>query len=318
MDNHKPEIELLKLFDALINTITKLKKIRDDEIPFSLIYELLNMTSNSRSKTFSESSDWLDPELADSLMEQGLIQEIIHIPEGNRKFALTLRGIARCASIRYGKTLGEQFVGFLERTDRRYNTTIQNKLLWDEKLASLSMILLASTSPSAAIRLNIEANKNMLTKVFQETLVCLKTHRVLNKDEKLKSGSRGEAVSSYLMSRLNALPPKINHYYKHIGRGSEYFLDIQLNDDIDAKRLLFLLKKIFESYDSTCNYTEVYKDLTRLSQFYYPRFLSRSVNPNVVLSILKKLKEFMERDVLTLPLAHQPARTVDPALTDRN
>jgi hypothetical protein len=300
----KPETELLRLLDALAGAMVKSKRVKDDEVPHSLIYELLNMTLNSRSKVFSGSADWLDPKLADNLMEQGLIQKVMSGADEGGKFALTFRGIARCIHIKYGKTFEEQFVGFLERTDRKFNTTEQVGFLWNEKLACLSMVLLASTSPSAAIRLNIEANKNMLTEVFQKTLACLKIHGLVDKDAELKTVSRGESVSSALMSRLYTLPRKTNHYYKYIGKGSEYFLDIQRDDDVDEKRLFFLLRRIFENYIPACDYGRLYKELAQVSQLYYPRFRSRSVSPKIVLSVLKKLKDFTDREVMNLPFIH--------------
>jgi hypothetical protein len=144
----------------------------------------------------------------------------------------------------------------------------------------------------------------MLTEVFQRTLVCLKTYGMVRKEEELKTVSRGESLSSALMSRLDALPRKTNYYYKYIGKGSEYFLDIQMGNDVDEKRLFFLLRRVFEKYIPTCDYGKMYQELAEVSQLCYPRFLSRSVNPNVVLGVLRKMKDFMDKEILNLPLTH--------------
>jgi len=296
---------MLKLFDYLVATVEESKRIKEMDVPSSLIFELLNMTITSKSRVFSESADWLDPKLVDTLMEQGLIQGVISESDVNEKYSLTFKGIARCIYFKYGKTLEEQYDSFLEKTDQKFNTSEQTQLLWNEKVASLALILLASTSPSSAIRLNLEANKTMLTEIFQRTLACLKTYGMVRKEEELKTVSRGESLSSALMSRLDALPRKTNYYYKYIGKGSEYFLDIQLNQEIDVKRMLFLLRRIFEKYRPACDYRKMYKELAEISQLYYPRFLSRSVSPAIVLSILRKLKDFMDKDILNLPLLPQ-------------
>jgi len=291
--------EMLKLFEGLVSTVEKSKKIKKEDIWSKLIFEIYSMTENSKSKKFAESAVWLDSEVADTLLEQGSIQRVG--TKDDEKYTLTFKGIAKCISIKYSKTLEEQFLSFLELSDKKFNTVEQTKLLWDEKLASLSLILLASTSPSSAIRLNNEANKAVLTEVFQKVLSCMKRFDMIEKEHELKTVDRGESPVSALMSRLNTLARKTNHYYQYVGKGSEYYLDIEKNGGVDEKRLFFLLRRIFEHYDSTWNYEEMYKELVGISQLYYPRFLSRSANPTIVLTILQKLKDFVDREVLHLP-----------------
>lgn len=291
--------EMLRLFEELVSVMEQSKRIKREEVQSKLIFEIYNMTENSKSKKFAESALWIDPEAAEVLLEQGTIQRIQ--VEDSEKYSLTFKGIAQCIQIKYGITLEEQFLNFLGLSDKKFNTAEQTKLQWDEKLASLSLILLASTSPSSAIRLNNEQNKAVLTEVFQSALACMKKFNLIGKEHNLRTVNRGEAPVSALMSRLNALPRKTNHYYKIVGRGSEYYFDIEKNNNIDEKRLFFLLRRIFEKYDPTCNYEELYKELSDLSQLYYPRFLSRSVDPITVLTILQKLKEFLDNEILQLP-----------------
>jgi len=293
------EDEMLRLFDGLISVMGQSKRIKKEDVPSKLIFEIYGMTENSKSKKFAESATWLNPEVADTLLEQGIIQRVIS--EDNEKYALTFKGIAQCIRIKYGKTLEEQFLNFLELSDKKFNTVEQTKLLWNEKLASLSLVLLASTSPSSAIRLNNEANKAVLTEVFQKVLACLKRFDMIEKEYELKTVSRGESPVSALMSRLDTLARKTKHYYKYVGKGSEYYFDIEKDSGIDEKRLFFLLRRIFEQYNPSCDYGEMYKELAGISQLYYPRFLSRSVNSTIVLTILQKLKDFMDEEILHLP-----------------
>ncbi|MEM2143934.1 MAG: hypothetical protein QW279_01115 [Candidatus Jordarchaeaceae archaeon] len=294
-----PENEMLSLFERLVSVMEQAKRIKKEDAPSKLIFEIYSMTENTKSKKFAESSLWLAPEVAEILLEKGFIHRIN--AEDCEKYALTFKGIAHCIKIKYGKNLEEQFLNFLELSDRKFNTVEQTKLSWDEKLASLSLILLASTSPSSAIRLNNEANKIVLTEVFQNILTCMKKFNIIEKEHTLRSVNRGEAPVSALMSRLNDLPRKTNHYYKFVGKGSEYYFDIEKDNKIDEKKLYFLLRRVFENYDSNCNYEEIYRDLVEISQRYYPRFLLRNVNSMTVLTILQKLKDFLAYEILYLP-----------------
>ncbi|MEM3572852.1 MAG: hypothetical protein QXJ62_01280 [Nitrososphaeria archaeon] len=294
------EDEMLRLFEELISVMERARKMKREDVPLRLIFEMYNMTENRKAKNFAESALYLDPEIAETLLEQGVIQKIRF--EDSEKYALTFKGIAQCIQLKYGVTLDKQFLNFLELSDRKFSLGGQEKLQWDEKLASLSLILLGSTSPSSAIRLNNEQNKSVLTEVFQNVLDCMKKFNIVEKEHTLRTVNRGETPVSAVMSRLNALPRKTNHYYKILGRGSEYYFDIEKDNNIDEKKLFFLLRRIFEYYEPNCNYAEMYKELADISQLYYPRFLSRTVNPFIILTILQKLKEFLDVEIYRLPI----------------
>lgn len=296
----KRHSELMKLFDALIDVMEQSQRIKREDVPSRLIFEIYGMTENTKSKKFRDSAIYIVPGVANALLEQGLVQKIVS--EEGEKYALTFRGIAQCIETKYEKRLDIQFAEFLELADERFNTAEQTNLQWNEKLATLSLILLASASPSSAIRLNSEMNKRILAEVFQKTLVCLKKYGLVKMKEELRTVSRGESPASALMSRLDTLARKTNYYYKYIGKGSEYYFDIETKGNIDEKRLSFLLGRAFGHFDPGCDYKEMYKELAEISQIYYPRFHSRSVNPALVLSILKDLKDFMQDQILRLPL----------------
>jgi len=294
--------EIIRLLQELI-VIMKSKGIKEEEIPSNLLFEIYNMSRNNMSKVLSDSATWVDPQLIDTMLDQGIIQRVMS--ENIEKYALTFKGIAQAIQIKYGKTLGELFLNFLEQSDHKFATTEQTPLSWKEKLASLSLILVASTSTSSAIRLNNDANKAVLDEVFEKTLACLKKFAMVGKNEELKTPSRGEHPVSALMSRVNELTRKTNLYYKNVREVSGYYLDVEKDSDIDNKRLFFLLRKIFGYYDPNCNYGEMYKELEQISQLYSPRFLARSTNPMVSLSILKRLKEFMNHEIWHLPQQSQ-------------
>ncbi len=292
------EDELLKLFEELLYAVKHdNKRISNAEIPSNLIFTMLTMRTNKKSLIFSESATWVDPRHVDALLEQGMIQRTISEEQG--KFALTLRGIAHCIQQRFGKSLADQFLSFLELSDQKLNTTEQVQLDWKEKLACLGLILLASTSPSSAIDLNDDANKAVLGEVFQKTLDCLKKHNIVGQENKIGTVSRGESPVSALMCRLDKLPRKTNHYYSFTG-GSQYYLDIEKGNDVSRKRLSFLLKRIFEKYNPDVDYPTMCNELAEISQTYHPRFRARSTNPAVVLSILAGLRDFGQREILLM------------------
>jgi hypothetical protein len=291
----------MKLFEIMLDVvITQSKKISRENAQSRLIFEIFNMWSSTKSKVFTESAIWISPEIANSLVEQGLVQKISS--EEGEKYALTFAGIAQCIRKKYSKTFDVQFTDFLALVDQKFNAVEQTTLNWDEKLAILSLTLLASSSESSAIRLNNETNKKILAEVFQRTLTCLKKYGLIDKKEELRTVSRGESPASALMSRLDNIARKTNHYYKFIGKGSQYYLDIENNGIIDERRLYFLLKKVFGQFDTNCNYDQMQKELEEISQSYYPRFLARSLNPNILYNISKLLRDFMQTEILHLPM----------------
>lgn len=297
---------MMKLFEKLVYVMEKTRRIKEETAPSNMIFTIQTMTKNSMSKVFFESATWIESEAAEALLEQGIIQRIVS--ENDGKYALTFRGIAQCVYMKYGISHERQFLRFLELLDQKFNTAEQGRLSWKEKLACLSLIILASTSTSSAVRLNSQANKAVLTEVFQKILNYLKEYDLIQKEAKLKTVSRDETPVSALMSRLNALPRKTNHYY--FGKNSEYFLDIEKNGQIIEKRVSFLLKKIFESYSPDFSYQEMYMRLAEISHVYYPRFQARSVDTTVVFGILRKLKTFMDSEVLQLPLKTEVPSTL--------
>jgi predicted transcriptional regulator len=289
----------LRLLENLVLTMEQTKKIKREDIPSALLFDIFGMNRNNISKLFSDSRLWMSPASVDSLSEQGLIQKIA--TENDEQYALTFKGVARAIEMKHGASFEHQFTKFLELSDQKFNTGELSKFRWDEKLASMSLILVASTSVSSAVRLNNEGNKTVLGEVFDRTLICLKKYGIIGEKEELKTKSRGESPVSALMSRLNSLSRKTNHYYTNIAQESGYFFDIEKDGGIDEKRLFFLLRRIFEHSRQDCRYEEMYTALAELSQRYLPRFRDRITNPVISLTILKKLKEFTDFEIWHLP-----------------
>jgi hypothetical protein len=290
--------ELLSLFERMIIAVEETKKIKSEAVSSDLIFKIYEMNNSNRKKLFSDSASWLDSSLAIELLERGFVQKI---GEDSNKYALTLKGIAYCVEKKYGKMLDEQFVRFLELSDCKFMSEGQSELTWKEKLATMALILLSSTSPNSAIFLTNDYNKEMFNEVFEKTLALLKKFKIINESEKLGTVDRGESPVSALMSRLQTLASKTNYYYKFVGKGSVYFFDIEENGEVVQKKMFFLLRKIFERYDATCNYEEMNRELAEISQRYSPRFQDRTIKPSVMFSILKNLEDFLDVEIRRMP-----------------
>ena len=295
--------EMKKIFVSLIDVMKKHKKMNRNSIPSRLLYEIYNMWTTTKSKILHKSACWIEPNIANRLIEKGFVQKVSS--ETDEKYSLTLTGIAHCIEAIYGKKLDEQFIDFLTLVDRKFRTVEEAAFNWKEKLGTLSLILLASSSQSSAIRLTNETNKRTLAEVFQKTLVILKDFGIVVRKEELKRVDRGESIASAHMSRLNKLARKTNHYYKIIGRGSEYYLDIEKNEKLDKTRLFFLLRKVFDRFDPQCEYEMLCKELQKISQEFYPRFVARTLNPLILLNISKSLSRFMQFEIMKMPIDRQ-------------
>lgn len=97
------------------------------------------------------------------------------------------------------------------------------------------------------------------------------------------------------------MPGKTNRYYQFVGRGSIYFIAIEDNGEVDQKKMFFLLGKIFENYESTCNYEEMNKELAEISQRYSPRFQERTIKASIMFSVLRNLEDFLDMEIRRLP-----------------
>lgn len=292
------DTEVTRLFTRLVDVMEKNKKISRDTISSHLLYEIYSMWTTTKSKILHESAIWIEPEIANRLIEEGLVQRITS--ENDEKYALTLTGIAHCIKKTYRKKLSEQFTDFLALVDQKFNTVEKVAFSWKEKLGTLTLLLLSSTAKSSAIHLDNETNKRFLGETFKKILDILKKYNIVKEKAKLKTVARGESLASAHMARLNKLSRKTNHYY--IGKDSRYYLDIEKDEKLDKKRLFFLLRKVFDSYNPDCNYDMMNKELQDISQEYYHRFLSRNPNPLILYSLSKNIKKFLEFEIMKMAM----------------
>jgi len=292
--------DLLRLFEDFLTSFrkqTKKSKASSDyEIETAIILQLIKMNGNNRSKIFSSGASWINPKNSDVLLEQRLIQSIP--TENGEKYSLSLSGIAECIKIKSKISLEQQYASFLQSADKDFNKTEGAQLDWREKLATISLILLASTSESSAIKLVNNQNQTVLMEVFQEVLSCMKKYHLAEDKDDLKPSSRGENPVAGHFARLDTLPRRTNHYY--YGKEYIYYFAIEKDQSVDSEKLSFLLKRCFEGYDETVNYNEMYQELSKISQKYSPRFLGRTINPGSILNILGQIREFLDTEIYHL------------------
>jgi len=294
------EAEKKKLLESLIAAVAKTRRVKRQDLPSKVLFEIYNMNQNNMSKVLSESAMWLTPSHANSLLDQGYVQRIVS--EGQEKYTLTFKGISDCVKYSYGQTLEEQFLKFLDYSDLKFASVEASPFKWDEKLAGISLILVGSTSASSAIRLNNDTNRAVFTEVFDRVFICLKKFGLVNVDEKLRKVSRGESPVMAVMSRLNTLARKTNHYYRSIPQESAYFFDIETEGTTDERKLSFLFRKMFQS-SPEANFDEMFKELADISRVYSPRFLARSTNQTNELLIVRKMKDFFDSDIHSITIA---------------
>jgi hypothetical protein len=293
--------DLIRLFENLsISSKKKIKKVKTDTIDekneTSIILQLIKMNGNNRSQIFTSSADWVNPKNIELLLEKRFIQSIPS--ENGEKYALSLAGIAECIRIKSQISLEDQYITFLHNADKEFNKIEDPHLEWKEKLATLSLTLLGSTSQLSAITLDNNQNQAVLAEVFQEVLSCLKRYGLVEQKEELKPSSRGENPIAGVFARLDTLPRKTNHYY--YGKDYVYYISVETKQEIDFDKLTFIFKKIFDGYEGSYNYADMYQELSRISQKYSPRFLGRSINPSILLVMLGQLKEFLDTDIYHL------------------
>jgi hypothetical protein len=288
--------KLLLMFDSLTSEMISKSLLKQSEIPSDLVFKLLSMKDNNRSPLFLKSALWIDETIVEEMLENGLLQVV---DEQRKRYALTFKGIAKCIELKYGLPLGPQYSEFLNCVDKIYSAVDQSCLKWQEKLATLSFLLMGATSKDSAIRLISENNVKILTEVFEKTLECLKKYQMIGPKVDMKTGRREETPLLYLINRLQDLPKRTSHYYRSPG-DSVYFLDVEEEGKINSNRIQFLLKRVFEEYDKNCMYKDLEQDLQKISLRYSPSFLERKILQKNLFEILGQLAEFMT-DIHHLP-----------------
>jgi len=292
---------LLLLFDNLISVLKSKKNIKNTEIPNSILFELLNMTKNNLASLLIESADYIESEYRDILKKEKLIQAINK--DDIEKQVLTLKGIAYCIKIKFEKSYEEQFISYLKLADDKYSIeTEKTSLDWKEKLATLTLLLLASTSESSAIVLDEEINQKTFEAALNETLVTLKQYGIFDSILEIPK-TRGEPPAALFMrSRVTDLPRKTNQRYTNIGCGKVYYLDIEIKEGINEEKIIYLLSRIFEYNDPNVKYYDLKNSIMKISEKYHPQFLTRRVNSRAIFGITNIIDTFFDSKLWELPV----------------
>ena len=289
---------LLKLYNNLIYEVEKSSVIKKYN-PSSIINELIIVTKNNRSNIFTNISMYLSSDISQKLLDLELIQGIS--VQGIKKWTITLKGLAYNIAIQEQISFNEQYFVLLKYFDSKFNLESDKKFDWKEKLVTLSLILMVSTSQASAIVLDNSSNRELFEEMLEKTLSCLNRYKINDEKKKLPK-SRGEPPATLIMrSRINDLPAKTNHVYVNLGSGGGYYLDIEQDKALDKEKMWFLLNLVFEQYDMSIKYDELKDELIHISEQYSPQMLTRNVDSRILFDILNKLDEYFNIEIRNLP-----------------
>ena len=284
---------LLKLYDNFIYDVKKSVIKKYD--PTSIISELHFINNNNRSSIFTNISTTLSDSISRNLQDHELIQSIS--VQGIKKWTLTLKGLAYNISNQESTTFVDQYSSLIKNFDDKFNFKSITKLDWKEKLATLSLLVMASTSKNSAIKLDNSSNRDIFEEILTKTLDCLKQHKIIDKKRKLPK-SRGEPPSTLFMrSRINDLPAKTNDVYVNLGKGKGYYLDIEQELELNKEKMWFLLNLVFEPYNAAINYDDLKNELITISEQYSTQMLTRNVDSGILFDTLNKIDEYFNIEI---------------------
>jgi hypothetical protein len=284
---------LLNLYDNFIYEVKNSVIKKYD--PTSIISELHFVNNNNRTSIFTNISINLTADISNKLQIQELIQSVS--VQGIKKWTFTLKGLAYIISNQELITFADQYSNLLKNFDDKFNFKSNTKLDWKEKLATLSLLVMASTSKNSSIKLDNSSNRDIFEKILTKTLDCLKHHKIVDKKRKLPK-SRGEPPSTLFMrSRINDLPAKTNDVYVNLGKGKGYYLDIEQELELNKEKMWFLLNLVFEPYNAAINYDDLKNELITISEQYSTQMLTRNVDSGILFDTLNKIDEYFNIEI---------------------
>uniref|UniRef100_A0A7C3F3N5 Uncharacterized protein n=1 Tax=Candidatus Methanomethylicus mesodigestus TaxID=1867258 RepID=A0A7C3F3N5_9CREN len=289
---------LLNLFESLERLYYKQKKIKRLDAPSEFIYDLSKFTKNNLSKVMFESAQCLPRDIAEILIKNKQIRKLPS--EDIPKYAITFFGIATCLERKYNVSFYDQYKATINRFDEEISFGEEEKWDWKEKLATITLLMLFSTSEISAIKLDNPRNKENLNQIFSLILTCLQKYAIIDHSKTLPIVKRGESPSSAIMARLNSLPKKTSHIFTFT-QESGYYLNLEKNGELDIAKLNMILRKIFEYYDANLDYQKIYEDLYEISRNFKMQFSNRQINPHITLDVSYRVRDFFENELYKYP-----------------
>ena len=290
---------LVRLYDNFQYEIKKNKIIKKYD-PCSIIYELLTVTKNNRSSILTNISVTLTDDVANNLENLGLLQSLN--VQGIKKWTITLQGLSYIISDYDSLSIYDQYASLLRCFDSKFKLESKKQLEWKEKLVTLSLILMVSTSKTSAIVLDNSSNRTLFEELLGSTLSCLNRHNIFEKKRKLPKSKGGKPMATLIVrSGISDLPAKTNDVYVNLGGGEGYYLDIEQNLELDKEKMWFLMNLIFEHYDTSVNYNELKTELINISEQFSTQMMTRNVNSRILFDILNKIDEYFNIEINNLP-----------------
>ena len=298
LESHEKDT-LVRLYDNLQYEIKKSRVIKRYD-PNSIIYELLIVTKNNRSSILTNISVTLTDDVSNNMENLGLIQSLN--VQGIKKWTITLQGLTHIISVIESLSIYDQYTSLLRCFDSKFKLESKNQLEWKEKLVTLSLILMVSTSKNSAIVLDNSSNRALFEEVLSRIISCLNRHNIFEKKRKLPKSKGGEPKATLIVrSGISDLPAKTNGIYVNLGGGEGYYLDIEQNLELDKEKMWFLMNLIFEHYDTSVNYNELKTELINISEQFSTQMMTRNVNSRILFDILNKIDEYFNIEINNLP-----------------
>lgn len=233
------EVYYKKLHD---NVLRSNKKLNNDSVLFTLI----NITSNNTSKLLNSSSIkgiLFSLDSIKSLQKDGYIR----ISDDKNKldeYIMTAQGIYEVEKEK--KTLDfKKIMAFLQNEYFSF-TDVYKPLSDTEKVILLSMIGARVFSIESPMDLRKRIVQDRWLKIFKKAYEFLHNHELIKKDSLSFEKQGYESPVCYAMRRANYLEKKTQRIFISL-RNSKYYLDLAENGELSESKLKRLFELIFES-----------------------------------------------------------------------
>lgn len=238
------KLEILKILYSNILTNLKINKKFNDN---SILLSFLQLKSNSRFGYLEQSAEDL------SRVDNSIIQELInigYIREAGEVgyYSITAQGIWKIEN-EEGIT-SYDIIDFIDK--KFFNISLVDRGLTDkEKIILLSLISARAFSQNYAFDLKKgDTTLDSIKRIIDQSYELLYELNLINEmNEKALYGKRGnEHIVSHLIRHTDQLPKKTKSLFIAPG-DQKYYLSLSKNGNLSEKKLVFLLKEIFEKRD---------------------------------------------------------------------
>lgn len=296
MLNGREKQVIKTLIDSLVENIDSKKIIKSGFNVNSIIFDILHLTNNRKSKLLRQSSEIFLSENVSKLLDDGYVKRMD--VGGNVKYAITFKGISTGLELFYDMPLNEQYQELIRLLDQKVYADVESgDLNWKEKIAVTALFTLGCITEKSAMNLQLEKNRDLFEDYLNQMAEILYKFAILDKKYDLPT-TTGEPKASYLMrAQTTKLGRKTDHIYKFIPGGKGYYLDLLQDGMIKTSQSNYLLNKIVPKFDSTVDYQEFKNELLRSARNYQSKFISIEISSLTTIEVMNALNEYFDREI---------------------